>query len=347
MFTQYTHQLELDLTNLCNARCPQCPRYDINYRLRPGLNKNNLSLELIKTQIDVKYLKMVERFYHIGTTGEPTLNPEFLDIEKFLLDINPTATITCHTNGAMHDEDFWAKCGQIYSTSPDSVVQFGIDGLEDTHHLYRVGTKFEKVLKNARTFIDNGGTAIWQFLIFKHNQHQVHEALELARQYGFAQFKPKMSTRFIYGNDAQPNTLPYKLEPATMVGNLKAPPRMLTGLDAETCVSCESLEDQFLYIYPDGTVWPCTWLAGIHLWSNDPHNAITWSMIKKHIVKPYGPLPNINTQKLSDILASDQWNAWQFVNKRPTLVCIQQCNVNQPTQEEHTFGPTFGGELIS
>ena len=62
MFTQYTHELELDLTNLCNARCPQCPRYDINYRLRPGLNKNNLSLELIKTQIDVKYLKMVKRF---------------------------------------------------------------------------------------------------------------------------------------------------------------------------------------------------------------------------------------------------------------------------------------------
>jgi hypothetical protein len=70
-------------------------------------------------------------------------------------------------------------------------------------------------------------------------------------------------------------------------------------------------------------------------------------MIKKHIVQPYGPLPNINTQKLSDILASDQWNAWQFVNKRPTLVCIQQCNVNQRTQEEHTFGPSFGGEIIS
>ena len=197
MFTQYTHELELDLTNLCNARCPQCPRYDINYRLRPGLNKNNLSLELIKTQIDVKYLKMVERFYHIGTTGEPTLNPEFLDIEKFLLDINPTATITCHTNGAMHDEDFWAKCGQIYSTSPDSVVQFGIDGLETTNHIYRRKVSWNKLQENANAFIQAGGYAVWDFIVFEHNQHEVESARQMSIDLGFKEFNIKKTSRFV------------------------------------------------------------------------------------------------------------------------------------------------------
>ena len=347
MFTQSVCDLELDLTNLCNARCPQCPRYDINYKLRPGLNKNNLSLELIQNQIDYKYLEMAERFHFIGTTGEPTLNPQFLDIQKFLLDINPGAKLICHTNGDTHNEDWWAECGQVYSTSPNSVVQFGIDGLEDTHHLYRVNTKFERVMKHAKAFIDNGGQAVWQFLIFKHNQHQVYDAMEMSRQLGFARFKPLRSTRFIYHNDTQPKTLPHKLEPATMVGNIEAPPSMKTGLDAEPCVQCKSMKDKYVYIYPDGTVWPCTWLAGLHLWGKDPHNAINWSMIQREIVKPYGPLPNINTQKLSDILASEQWNAWQFVNRRPTLMCIQQCNINQPTTEDKMFGPSYGDTIES
>lgn len=343
MFTQSVYDFELDLTNLCNARCPQCPRYDINYKLRPGLNKNTLSLDLIKNQIDLKYLRMAKRFLHVGTTGEPTLHPQFLEIENFLFKANPQANIICHTNGDTHNVDFWAECGKLYSKSPNSVMQFGIDGLEDTHHLYRVGTKYKRVLEHAKAFINNGGTAIWQFIIFKHNQHQVHDALKLAREYGFARFKPLRSTRFIYQNDSQPNTLPYKLEPATMVGNTKVPEKMITGLDSKICVDCRSVKEKYIYIYPDGTVWPCTWLAGLHIWGKgDPHNSITWSMIQKEIVKPYGDFPNINTHKLSDVLASEQWKAWQFVYKRPTLTCIQQCNTSQETTEHDMFGPTFG-----
>ena len=55
-------------------------------------------------------------------------------------------------------------------------VVFGIDGLEDTSHIYRVNTSFKKVIENAEAFIKQGGLGTWQFIVFKHNVHQLESA---------------------------------------------------------------------------------------------------------------------------------------------------------------------------
>ena len=58
---------------------------------------------------------------------------------------------------------------------PDKVI-FAIDGLEDTNHLYRVNTNFNKIMENAKAFINAGGIARWDFIAFAHNEHQIEEA---------------------------------------------------------------------------------------------------------------------------------------------------------------------------
>ena len=83
MFTKNVRFIEIDLTNICNARCPQCPRYDLDYRLKPGLNKNSLSVEDIKYGIDQKYWLTIDNIEHSGATGEPTLNPSVLEILEY------------------------------------------------------------------------------------------------------------------------------------------------------------------------------------------------------------------------------------------------------------------------
>ena len=55
MFTQTIDILEVELANKCNARCPQCPRYD-DGRLRPGLNKDEITLQTF-TNIDKDIIK--------------------------------------------------------------------------------------------------------------------------------------------------------------------------------------------------------------------------------------------------------------------------------------------------
>jgi sulfatase maturation enzyme AslB (radical SAM superfamily) len=67
-------------------------------------------------------------------------------------------------------------------------VRFALDGLKDTHSLYRMGSDYDTVVKNMKTFIDAGGRATWKFIVFKHNEHQVDEASKLARELGCVTF---------------------------------------------------------------------------------------------------------------------------------------------------------------
>jgi MoaA/NifB/PqqE/SkfB family radical SAM enzyme len=339
MFTQHVEYIDIDLTNICNARCPQCPRYDHDYRLRPGLNKNSLSVEDLVKGIDDKYWKTIKTIVHSGTTGEPTLNKQILQILDYEIAKCPDAYYVIHTNGDTYNPEWWNALGKTLSNVKHE-MQFGIDGFEDTHALYRVGTDYNRVIKNARAFIAGGGYAVWQFILFKHNQHQVGKAKELAKEYGFGGFKPLRSTRFNYQKIVQPNGLEYLLEPSDIRPETKDDPtHMTTGLDSkETRIECASMKESTVYIYPDGTVWPCTFLGGIHLFqARSLHNAIDWSIIKKHVVTPFGSLPNIKTHKLSEILSGEQWNKWDFVNNFPTRICKQQCNACVESREQDEF----------
>ena len=59
--------------------------------------------------------------------------------------------------------------------------------------VYRVNASYDKIIENARAFIDVGGRAEWRMIVFKHNQHQIEEAEELARKYGFKHFSLQYS----------------------------------------------------------------------------------------------------------------------------------------------------------
>ena len=61
-------------------------------------------------------------------------------------------------------------------------IVFGIDGLEDTNHLYRQGVKWNNLMDRVQTFISEGGKANWQFIPFEHNKHQIHDAKKLSEK---------------------------------------------------------------------------------------------------------------------------------------------------------------------
>ena len=67
-------------------------------------------------------------------------------------------------------------------------IVFGSDGLSDTNHIYGRNTQWKFIMDSARTFIDAGGQAIWDFIVFEHNQHQVEKARTLSATLGFSKF---------------------------------------------------------------------------------------------------------------------------------------------------------------
>jgi hypothetical protein len=46
-------------------------------------------------------------------------------------------------------------------------------------------------MANVKAFIDAGGNAVWEYLIFEHNEHQVEQARQMSKDLGFVIFVPK------------------------------------------------------------------------------------------------------------------------------------------------------------
>jgi sulfatase maturation enzyme AslB (radical SAM superfamily) len=109
------------------------------------------------------------------------MHPEFERIIDAFYQAPSSPNILILTNGSMRSEAWWEKFGARHQDRLR--VQFSIDGLADTHKLYRVGADYEKTIKNARAFLRGGGDATTRCLIFDHNQHQLAEIKQSSLDY--------------------------------------------------------------------------------------------------------------------------------------------------------------------
>lgn len=186
--------LHIELSSVCNAACPMCRR-----EVNPNFDKKNhltsLTLNQIKEKLSPEFIKQLEFIYFCGSYGEPAAAPECVDIMRYIREVNPTIRLGMHTNGSLRSTKFWAEVGSILSL-PHDYCRFGIDGLEDTNHIHRVGTVWDLIMKNSKAFIDAGGNAEWEYLVFEHNEHQVDDAEKLSKELGFKLFIQKVSRRF-------------------------------------------------------------------------------------------------------------------------------------------------------
>ena len=90
--------LHIELTNLCNASCPACPRFFKNSSLpAPGLDLNTWTLEDFKRRLPVDFLKNIKHINFCGNHGDPVACKELLDILKYLSDIK-IKVIEMHSN---------------------------------------------------------------------------------------------------------------------------------------------------------------------------------------------------------------------------------------------------------
>lgn len=195
MFNRQTvKQLHMETSSVCNAACPMCPRV-LDKNFNEATDAVSLSLAQVKKLFDVPFIRQLESMYMCGNYGDPAAAPDCLDIFRYFREINPDITLGMHSNGSLRNTKWWSELGIILSR-PNDYCYFGIDGLEDTNHIYRVNTSFTKIMENASAFIGSGGQAHWEFLVFEHNEHQVDTARELATQIGFVKFREKVSRRF-------------------------------------------------------------------------------------------------------------------------------------------------------
>lgn len=197
--------LHIELSTFCNARCPVCPRFatlpdaSASHITIPGLVLESISFEDFVKWVPPEFASNLDQVIFCGTGGDPMMAKDVLEITQYLCEHG--VGIQFNTNGGMRNTDFWVNLAKIMQNNkPRSgrsrYVTFSIDGLHDTNHLYRVNVPFDDVFRNAKAFIDAGGTAHWDFLIFKHNEHQMDEAAHIATATGFERFTPKKALGF-------------------------------------------------------------------------------------------------------------------------------------------------------
>ena len=186
--------VHLEMTEACNASCPMCARNLNGGEVSPLLHGAELTIADIEKIFPVDFIKQLNRLYMCGNYGDPAVASDTLEAFAYFREHNPKVNLSMHTNGSMKKPEWWAELAGVINGRGH--VAFGIDGLEDTNHLYRQGTVWKNIMRNVEAFIAAGGRARWDYIVFAHNEHQVEEAKALAEKMGFEKFNIKKSNRF-------------------------------------------------------------------------------------------------------------------------------------------------------
>jgi MoaA/NifB/PqqE/SkfB family radical SAM enzyme len=264
-------EYQLEITSYCNASCPQCPRNNNGHGINPYLPLDHLSRGVIDQAFSAELCAALKQVFFCGSYGDPIMHPDFLNILRDFRQKNPTLWLYIHTNGGVHEPEYWREIAKIMNGYGQ--IDFGIDGLDDTLHLYRKNVKYHKVIDNATAFINAGGRAQWNFIVFKHNQHQVQQVQQLGKELGFFNVLIRKTGRFmnhatleemtswpVTGTDFEleiPTDDQYRNQSMMFLPKLKQQYADIKEYFDTTPISCDALLGHKVAITAQGLVLPC------------------------------------------------------------------------------------------
>lgn len=176
----YPYWLVMDPCNYCNLHCPFCP----TGQKRETRTKSKLNFNDFKNIID----KLGPYLIHIDLVnwGEPFLNEQIFEMIKYAKQHH--LDIKIDTNMNHFDEQAAEK---LVLSGLDKIV-VSIDGLnEETYSKYRRGGNFQVVMNNLRLLIkkrrelkSSKPYITWQFLVFRHNEHEINNVIKTGKNMG-------------------------------------------------------------------------------------------------------------------------------------------------------------------
>lgn len=293
-------EYQIEITSYCNAACPQCPRNNNGQGINRRLPLCHLEREVIDLAFPAELCSRLRQIFFCGSYGDPIMHPDFLDILKDFRSKNPMLWLYMHTNGGVHDADWWQDLAGIMRGYGQ--IDFGIDGLHDTLGLYRRNVDYHKVMTNAKAFIQAGGRAQWNFIVFRHNQHQVEQARLLASQMGFYNFLVRKTGRFFNhrtieempswpvadGSEIEPPDLPeYRNQTMLFLPQLRQQYTDIRDYFDSTSIKCDALIGPKVAINAEGLVLPCNFFN---------HNLYDRRFYEPHVLPEANDLSRVNGQ---------------------------------------------------
>jgi radical SAM protein with 4Fe4S-binding SPASM domain len=191
--------MSIEPTTSCNLRCPQCPS---------GLREFTRPTGMLDSGFFEKTIVQVKDHLHSLTfyfQGEPYLNPDFLKMVKFAGG-QKIYTITS-TNAHYLNEK---NCIDTIHSGLDKLI-ISVDGItQDVYEQYRIGGNIDKVIEGTKEILkqkkqlkSNHPHVVWQFVVFKPNEHQIDAVKKLGKELGVDEVKIKTAQIYDFENGSE------------------------------------------------------------------------------------------------------------------------------------------------
>lgn len=227
-------KIQISLSTKCNINCRFC--------LKEHLKRYYNFIENIDMDEELACRIVKKRFDGIqicSNRGEALMHPS---IDNILKTAKINNSIIFVTNASLKNKKWWADLANLFDDK-DKVI-FPLDGIGNKSHNKHRQSDFYIVLNNIETFVNNGGKAIWRYILFEYNQDQVETAKRFAKDIG-VEFS--LMNSHSYDN------------------KLKKPKEYKKSIKKNMYFPCEHQE---LYINVKGYLFPCCFMANI--FGNEP-----------------------------------------------------------------------------
>jgi len=304
--------------------------------VQPDLAEGDLTADVFYKLFTPEFTSQLDHVYFSGVYGDPCLNKLLPEFVNYLMD-NGCKSVSIDTNGGYRSEDWWASLAR-----PNVLINFALDGTDnESLEKYRIGVKYDKVYANLQAYVAAGGNAQWNFIVFRHNEHQVETAKQLAKDLG-VKFRLKVTQKFRGKKDFKvmvEGKHVFTLEPPaheqfrhTNVGIEEHVPITLFKFEInnykklnENKITCKSLERKEIYLAANGLLMPCCYL-GTH--THDSPGS--WNLNENYNLADF----DLNIYSVDEILnkqynISSKWN--NTVEDGNLITCLHTCGSKENT----------------
>ncbi len=174
---KYPHTIMIEPVSFCNLKCPLCPTPHLKRE------KGLMNFGDYKNIID----EVNEYIFHLRLWGwgEPLLHPEIFEMIKYAK--SKKMYVNLSTNASFLNKE---KVKKIIDSKIDNFI-VSLDGItSNVYEKYRKRGNFTNILESIRFLSKykkekNSRTKITiQFIVMKHNEHQIKDFINLIKSYG-------------------------------------------------------------------------------------------------------------------------------------------------------------------
>ena len=173
-FNRKHKMLNMDITHRCPLECVRCGRQTSFRNQGLAVPGHDLSLD--------DFEKITNHFSQVSFCGQysdPIHHPQFLDILAICKKKN--INLEVHVASSFKPKKFFIDA---FKTYPEARWVFGIDGLPEESHKYRInqdGVKLFEIMLESKKHLKT--IPHWQYIIFKYNENSIDNAKLLAKEH--------------------------------------------------------------------------------------------------------------------------------------------------------------------